>query len=401
MISLALSLIAMGASMVSAVSPKPAGGEILLGMSTALTGPTSELGLKMKAGVVAAFEEENRTGGVNGRLLRLVAVDDAYEPSKAGPNMRALVDEHNAVAIIGNVGTPTAVVAVPICRERKVAFFGAFTGAGILRKTPPDREVINFRASYAEETAAMVDALVDMAGISVDQIAFFTQRDAYGDAGFAGGIAAMKRHGLKDDAVVAHGRYERNTVNVESGLADILTAAKMPKAVIMVGTYGPCAKFIKLARESDLHAIFLNVSFVGAASLAKELGESGNGVIVTEVVPHPDSQCAAAKGYRAALKASDPKAETSHVSFEGYLVGRTMVLALRNIKGDPTREAVTDALESLGAFDLGLGVKLSLSREDHQASHTIWPSVIRNGKVEDMDWSSFKSMATTIDKGDR
>ena len=167
--------------------------------------------------------------------------------------------------MIGNVGTPPAIAAVPIVNRSHVPFYGAFTGAGILRRIPTDRYVINYRASYAEETAAMVQALLTYGQLKPEEIAFFTQRDAYGDSGFVGGIAALKKNGLKNEAQITHARYERNSLAVENGLADILLAKPEPKAVIIVGTYAPAAKFIRLARSYGLHSLFLNVSFVGAA----------------------------------------------------------------------------------------------------------------------------------------
>ena len=299
--------------------------QIVLGMSTALTGPAAELGLNVRAVFLAAFAEANRSGGVHGRKLSLISLDDGYEPSRTAPNMRKLIDEKRVLGVVGNVGTPTAVAAIPIANAGKTPFFGAFTGAGVLRKTPPDRYVINFRASYAEETAAMVDALIAEAGLKPEQVAFFTQRDAYGDAGYVGGIAALKRHGLKDDRGIAHGRYDRNTDAVENGLADIMAADPPARAVIMVGAYKPCAAFIKLAREFNLEAIFLNVSFVGSAPLAKALGRDGDGVIITQVVPHVDADLTVVKAYRAALSASDSKAEPTFGSLEGYIAGRIFI----------------------------------------------------------------------------
>ena len=136
------------------------GDEVVLGMSTALSGPAAELGQNMRAGVLAAIEEANRAGGVGGHALRLISLDDGYEPARTAPNMRTLIDAEQVAVVIGNVGTPTAVAAVPIANASKTPFFGAFTGAGVLRKSPPDRYVINYRASYAEETGAMVDALI-------------------------------------------------------------------------------------------------------------------------------------------------------------------------------------------------------------------------------------------------
>jgi ABC-type branched-subunit amino acid transport system substrate-binding protein len=370
--------------------PPPASaeqGEILLGMSTALSGPAAELGENMKIGVLAALEEANRGGGVGGRPLRLVALDDQYEPAQTVPNMRELIAEKQVVAVVGNVGTPTAVAAVPIANEAKTPFYGAFTGAGVLRKRPPDRYVINYRASYAEETAAMVDALVSEAGLRVNEIAFFTQRDAYGDAGFVGGIAALRRHGLESEHDVTHGRYERNTLAVENGLAEVLQADPPPRAVIMVGAYAPCARFIELARDVGLDALFLNVSFVGAAPLAAALGEKGEGVIVTQVVPHFEADLPIVSAYREALAALDAQAPPTFGSLEGYVAASILIRALHAIEGPPTREAIVNALEGLGEFDVGLGVALRLAPDEHQASHTVWPTILRGGKVLPLDWA--------------
>ncbi len=372
--------------------------EILFGMSTALTGPAAQLGMNMQAGVDAAFAEANRTGGIHGRFLRLITLDDGYEPRRTAPNMHQLIGEHNVVGVIGNVGTPTAVTAVPIANQHKTVLFGAYTGAGVLRKSPPDRYVINYRASYAEETAAMVDALINNAGIKVEEIGFFTQRDAYGDAGYFGGVAALKRHGLESDNMVAHGRYERNTDAVENGLADIIASKTPVRAVIMVGAYQPCATFIKLARQFELDALFLNVSFVGSTPLANALGVAGDGVIVTQVVPHFEMDLPIAIEYREAMSANNQDAPFTFGALEGYIAGRILIAALERIDKTPTREAVVTALEDLGRFDIGIGHALEIRRDDHQASHKVWPSIIRNGKIVPFDWSELNTRLSNIDQ---
>lgn len=359
---------------------------IVLGMSTALTGPTAILGLNMQTGVLAAIDEVNRSGEIHGRKLRLVSLDDGYEPFRTAPNMRRLIDKERVLAVIGNVGTPTAVAAIPIANASKTPFFGAFTGAGILRKTPPDRYVINYRASYAEETTAMVDALITHGRLKPQEIAFFTQRDAYGDAGFTGGIAALKRHGLKDENAVVHTRYERNTLAVENGLADIILSDPQPRAVIMVGAYSPCAAFIRLAKQSGLKAIFLNVSFVGAEPLAEALGKDGDGVIVTQVVPHFGSDLQVVREYSKALKSWNSSVTPTFGSLEGYIAARILCRALETIQGPMTREAVIDALEGLGEFDIGLGERLRFGPDEHQACHHVWPTILRGGKAVPFQW---------------
>jgi branched-chain amino acid transport system substrate-binding protein len=362
--------------------------EIVLGMSTALSGPAADLGNKMLEGVNAALAEVERAGGLHGRRVRLIALDDGYEPERTGPNIRKLVEQEHVVAIVGDVGTPTAVVALQITNPNRTPFFGAFSGAGLLRKSPPERYVVNYRASYEEEILAMVDALIDRAGIRCSQIAFFTQRDAYGDSGFAGGVRALRSHGLKDESSVLHVRYERNTVSIDEALAGVLLAKEPPRAVIMVGAYKPCAAFIERARANGLDPFFLNVSFVSSSSLLRELGDKGDGVIITQVVPHFDDDLPIVKQYRAALAESAEGSTPGFISLEGYISTRILCRALAAIDGAPDRESVANALEGLGAFDVGLGEPMNLSADQHQACHRVWPTIIRGQEIVPFDWAS-------------
>jgi ABC-type branched-subunit amino acid transport system substrate-binding protein len=364
--------------------------EVLVGMSAALTGPTAALGTGVKAGVEACFAEVNAAGGIEGRTLKLLALDDGYEPARCAPNMRKLIGDEEVFAVIGNVGTPTAIVAVPIANEMKTMLFGAFTGAGVLRQTPPDRYIINYRASYAEETAAMVNGFVNDIGIKPEEIAFFTQNDGYGNAGYSGAMKALQAIGFEGGESLAHGRYERNTTNVEDGLLTILDADVTPKAVIMVGAYKPCAAFIKLAKESELDAIFVNVSFVGSKALANELGEDGDGVVVTQVVPHPDADMPGLAAFRDAMKTHASDADAGFVALEGYLAAKVFCAGLQAAGSDLTKEGAIDALEGLTDLDIGIGVNVTLSKTEHQASHKVYPTVIGGGVFDALDWSALK-----------
>lgn len=325
----------------------------------------------------------------------LDARDDGYEPERTVPNMRAFAEDSEVLGVIGNVGTPTALVALPIAIKNSLLFFGAYTGAGALRQTPPDHVVVNVRASYAEETSAMVDALIQAAGLDISEIAFFTQRDGYGDAGFAGGLAALERHGLTDKGSVMHVRYQRNNLSVESALADLLMSARKTKAVIMVGAYAPCAKFIRLAREMEFDAVLLNVSFVGTDSLIQELSkEESEGVIITQVVPHFDANLPIIQSYRVAMQSAfdrtntDPGAKWNPTfgSLEGYVAAQILIRAIQTQTQPLTRASILDALEKLGEFDLGLGASLRLDQVEHQASHKIGPTILRDGKVAPFEW---------------
>jgi branched-chain amino acid transport system substrate-binding protein len=368
--------------------------EIVLGMSTALTGSVENLGQGIQRGILAGLARANRNGGVNGRKLRLIALDDEYDPTRTGLNVRQLTEKDGVLAIIGDVGTSTAIVAVPLTNDQKTLFFAPFSGGTILRKVPPDRYVINFRASYAEETAAMVDALIDIGGLKPEEIAFFTQRDSFGDDGFVLGLTALEHHGLKDPRKILDVRYQRNTLAVEGAVATLLMADKPPRAVVMVGACAPCAKFIRLCLDSDLNPIFLGVSFVDGNSLADAVGTTDAHIIVTQVVPDPSDEGFPMVGeYQTDLKAMDPLASPGFVDFEGYIAARILTLALERIQGSITRESVVDALDGLGQFDLGLGERLSLGAAEHQASHQVWPTLLKEGRFVPFHWSEIRALS--------
>lgn len=352
---------------------------IKVGMSSALTGPLSYIGQNMRDGIDAYFQRINDSGGINGKQIKLIVKDDKYEPHLAARNMRQLIDEENVIAVIGNVGTPTAVVTVPIANEKKTLLFGAFTGADLLRKFPPDRYVINYRASYKEEAATMVDCILGL-GIQPEEIAFFTQRDGYGDAGYAGAESALIARGFTDVSSLVHGRYTRNTLNVEGALAKLINASAKPKVVIMAGGYEPSAKFIKLARKQFPDLLFFNLSFVGSNALLNVLGEDAENVIVTQVVPDFTSDLAISRDYMADMNEFKSNIIPSFVSFEGYIVSKIFVEALKKIEGVFSKEKLIDAFYTLDNFDIGLDEKISYSSIKNQAIHRVWPMIVKQGR---------------------
>jgi branched-chain amino acid transport system substrate-binding protein len=358
--------------------------DVVLGMSAALSGPSGQLGRGMRMGIEAYIRSVNADGGIRGRRLRLVVRDDAYQAAPVADNMRQLIDGEQVLAVIGSVGTPGATVAVPIANEKQTLLFGAFSGADVLRKTPPDRYVFNFRASYAEETGVMVRGLLRR-GIKPQQIALFTQNDAYGDSGYQGARAALDEVGYPDGASLAHGRYERGTLDVADALLTIMQARTRPRAVIMVGSYGASAKFISLARQALSNVLFLNVSFVGSEALIQALGPDSEGVIITQVVPHHDADLPGVAAYRAAMQRYFPESALGPVSLEGFLAARTFGRALNEAPA-VTREGVVIAFERLGRVDIGVGVPMMYSATEHQGSHHVWLTVVRNQSLVPFEW---------------
>lgn len=361
---------------------------IKIGSSTALEGPAQTLGQGMTLGEQLYFDLINAKGGIKGQKVTLIVYNDSYEPSQTAPNMRKLILKDKVLAIIGNVGSPNAVVSVPIINELKTLLYGSYAGAGVLRKTPPDRYVFNFRASYAEETAAMVKGLLK-AGVKPDEIAFFTQNDSFGDSGYYGAINALKEEGYKDTEKLINARFTRNTLNVEEGLSELMDTPKPLKAIIIVAPYRPAARFIKLAAEELPNTLFLNVSFVESETLIKELGTfEDNRVIVTQVVPSYDSTLPAIKEYRESLKKYAKDRRPDYVSLEGYLATKLFVLALQRAADENklTKEGLVEVMEQMHDVDIGIGIPISYDKNNHQALHTVWPTILRKGKFSSFEW---------------
>ncbi|MCL2430249.1 MAG: ABC transporter substrate-binding protein, partial [Alphaproteobacteria bacterium] len=224
--------------------------EIRFGIAAPFSGTTKDLGLQMKLGIEAAFNQANAHDGANGRMLRLASADDGYEPARTLDAMRNLYETEQVFGIIGNVGTPTAQVALPFALERRMLFYGPFSGANLLRHDPPDRYVFNFRASYAEETDAVVRYLVRLRKLRPEQIAVFAQQDGYGDAGFAGVAKAMRALRDGDEGTILRLNYKRNSTDVDEAVARLRQAKGAIKAVVMVATYHAAAKFIERTRDT-------------------------------------------------------------------------------------------------------------------------------------------------------
>lgn len=350
-----------------AATPGVTNDTILLGQSAALSGPAARLGESMREGALTYFREINGGGGVHGRKIELISLDDGYEPERTIDNTQKLINGRIVFALFGYVGTPTSYAALPLIEASGVPFFGAFTGAQGLRE-PFSRHVFNIRASYYDETARLVDLVVAQRR---KRIAVFYQDDSYGKAGLAGVERAVERHHL---GVVALGTVKRNTTDVDAAVEKI--AAARPNAVIMISAYRSCAEFIRRAARVMPDVEFLNVSFVGSEALATELGADGNGVVISQVVPfYSDPMYDVAVEFRNALKRQFPQSKPSFNNLEGYIAAKAFVEGLRRAGPDLTRNGLIAALETFRDVDLGR-FKLTFTPTDHNGSQLVLLTMI-------------------------
>jgi ABC-type branched-subunit amino acid transport system substrate-binding protein len=363
--------------------------EIRFGITAAFTGPVRERGRQMKIGIDTAFNRVNDAGGIGGRMLKLIAADDGNEPPRTLQALKQLYEKDQIFGIIGSIGTATAAVAVPYALERRMLFFGAYTGGMVVRQDPPDRYVFNYRPSYAEEADAAVRYLVKMRRIPVRQIAVFAQQDDLGDAGYAGVAKAYRALGINDNALLRL-NYPRNTIEVDEAV-NLLRVQKVPvRAIIMSASYRAAAKFIEKTRNLYPEMIFTSISGVGGSSLAEELKLLGprytTGVLVTQVVPAVSGHSSAVLEYKNALAKYFPGEAPDYASLEGFVAASIVIDGLKRAGPQLDTEKLVEALESTRNLDLGLGVPLSFGRSDHQASHKIWGTALDEaGRFQPVD----------------
>jgi len=346
---------------------------ITLGMSAPLTGPNGAYGLDMRQTVQAYFDQVNKAGGINGRKLELVALDDGYETDKTIVNTKTLLNDKHAFALLAYYGSsPTTEAMNTVFGPAKVPLVGTISGASTLREpissNPNSRYMFNVRASYADETEAIVSQLVSL---GLKSIAVLYQNDGFGKSGLDGVTAALKKNNLAPTAV---GSVERNSVDVSKALAPIAKAN--PQAVIMVTLYKPTAAFVKAMKKAGQNPMFMTLSPVGTEQLVQELGTDARGIGISQVVPYPwNDVVPVVRDYQRV--AAKPGAY-SYYGMEAYLMARTMVEGLRRAGKDLSRDKLVSTLESMSGVDFG-GYRVNYNGNSHQGSRFVELTVVGPG----------------------
>ncbi len=360
----------------SASAPGVTPNEIVIGSSLALGGHASFLGTEYLHGAMCLINQINKEGGIHHRKIRVIAYDDGYDPPRCVANTQRLIHKDKVFALFCYVGTPTTVKIIDTVEENKIPLLGLFTGADKLR-FPFRHYIFNIRSSYYQETNAVVRYFVEEKGLR--RIAVFYQYDDYGFDGLKGTQIALQRYGLSP---VATGSFVRGTLEIEDALKKIQKSEA--QAVIMIGTYSPCAKFIKEARARRFNPLFHNVSFVGADKLVQELGDAGEGVFITQVVPPPTQRILlpASEQYSRLLSQYYPQDKPNFVSFEGFINARVLIEALRRAGRDISREGFIRTLESIKEHYVGIGAVINFGPKDHQGIDDVYLTEVRDGQLQ-------------------
>lgn len=353
---------------------------VVLGMANALSGPAAALGTELRDGALACFARINAEGGVNGRRIELVSLDDGYEPLRSEAATRRLIEEHRVFALFGYVGTPTSAAAVRVAKRHHVPYIAPFTGAEFLR-TPVSPLVFNVRASYYDEAEMLVRQAVDRLGLR--RIAVAAQDDSFGDTVRAGINRAMYRRGA---SIVGEGRFRRNSSEVAAAVGRISAAA--PEVVIMVGGYVSVAAFVREYRRTGQAPLLMTVSFVGTAGFVREEGPAGEGVVITQVVPSPfDESHPLVARYRRDSEAFAPGRTAGYGGLEGCLDALVFAEALNRAGREPDRKSLAAAFESMRGIRVA-GIRVDYSANRHQGMSEVYLTRIVGGRplqVKELD----------------
>ncbi|WKB52903.1 ABC transporter substrate-binding protein [Eleftheria terrae] len=343
---------------------------IRLGMSSPLSGPTGAYGRAMKEGIETYFAQVNAAGGVAGRKLELVALDDGYETEPAVANTRRLIEQEKVFALMGYYGTSPTAAVLPVLDASGVPLIGTISGADSLRR-PVNRHVFHLRASYGDETAAIVKNLIT---VGIRRVAVLYQDDGFGQAGLKGVSEALVAHQLSP---VATASVPRNSVDVAQAVSTI--AKSGAQAVVMVTLYRPTAAFIKQMRAAGATPFFVALSPVGTDQLIAELGaDNARGIQVSQVIPSPwGDRVAVVREYKKALQTYAKQSAPSYYGLEGYLNARLVTAALQRAGRNLSRERLAAALRG-GAFDLG-GYRVEFDEGSNSGSNYVEISVVGGG----------------------
>ena len=369
--ALIIGILAFGAT--AAVAAEPAGGTIKIGMVNDQSGPNKGAGKSMRVGVDAYFKAVNEKGGVNGKKIELISVNDQYVPEKTIDGVLKLIEEQKIFALVGTIGTSNGVSVMPVVKEYKLPFVAPRSGAANFRN-PVTREIINIRASHQEEVDKLVDLLVREGGAK--RFAIFYQNDTFGMDVLSCTENALKRHGL---SLVSKGSFERTTKAVTSALATILEGK--PDAIILGSIYAPGAEFAQAARKEGLKSYLATGSFAGGSNLVKAAGPAAEGIIMSQVVPHlQDLSLPLTKECKEAVEKNPEDVGFNAVSMEGCMTAKSMVLALEKAGNPPTQDGFIKAYEAMKDADMG-GIKLSFSPGNHQGQSNVFLEIVKDGKL--------------------
>ncbi|HET9926350.1 MAG TPA: ABC transporter substrate-binding protein [Methylomirabilota bacterium] len=382
--------------------------EIRIGMSAAFRGTAAGLGTELYRGAQAYYGEINARGGMFGRPITVVALDDSYNPEPCIRNTIQLLDRERVFFLSNYVGTPTLTRALPVIKQyadQQVVLVGNFTGAQPQREAPYVDQVFNVRASYRQEMMALVERFWQA---GARRFGVYYQIDAYGRSGTDGVARGLAARGAK---IAGEATYVRGA-KFEEDMGPAVRALREAgcDVVLCTGAYQGCGAFVRSARDAGWTVPISNVSFVGSDAMLALLVKHGRtkgrdytrALVNSQVVPsYDDVGLPGVAEYRTLMDKHNPQVpeairdaaytpqKHSFISLEGYVNARVIVEALRRAGANGGRQSFRQALESLRGLDLGIGAPLTFTAERHQGLDSVYFTRVEGERwVPVADWSA-------------
>lgn len=332
--------------------------QILIGQSAPLSGSNKELGEEIRDGALAYFKKVNDAGGIGGKKIELISLDDTNVPAKAAENGRVLIEDKGVIALFGYASATLSVPALPVVEKNKTPFIAPFTGADPMRVYK--RYVYNHRASYADELEKIIDFY---ANVGVKTFGVLYHDDPVGRENLTAVQRAINKRSFKQATAIGIPRVNPDIKKA----VDAVTAAK-PDVLITTTLFKPSADFIKAARAANPGMQFVSTSFAGPNVLMRALGTDGAGVAISQVVPPVTNKAIpVVSEYQAAFAKYTGKQNFGATSLESYIAAKMLVEGLRRAGKEPTRESLANALDNLSEFDAG-GYVVSFTPTNHNGS---------------------------------
>jgi len=351
--------------------------EIVLGCSVPMTGPVARQGKQLIPGMLCYFNYINEQGGVNGKKIELVVLDDQYDIDKTVLNTQKFIEEIKPIALVGYVGTTGIIKVSNMLRKARLPLIGPISGAHQMH-IPFNPYIFNIRNSYWAEAEVQVDYAVNE--LKIERIAVFYQKDEFGISGYKGVVRALA---LKyDKSIVSEAVFERGQLADDEAIERICKSN--PDVIITVAAYNVMADFVKRVRARGINPLFIGNSFTRATPLAELLGKLGNGVIITQASPPPPTWSGAdfpaVELYRKLMRTYYPGQRFTAIAMGGFIVAKVVVEGLRRCGDNLTSENLVNALETFKDYNLDIDATITYAPRFREGFDAVYLTEIRNEK---------------------
>lgn len=343
---------------------------ILIGQTVGVTGTVAGPVKEMNEGAIAYFNRINKQGGIHGRKIEMIVLDDKFDPALTRANAETLIKQEQVFALFLGRGTPHTQAILPLLAEHNVPLVAPSTGAMIFHE-PAHRHLFNIRAKYQDE---VIKAVEHFNTTGVKSISILHVDDAFGMDGLEGFNKAMKTHNITPVSVT---KFARVKPDYAATAAEVIKAN--PGALIIVSSAKNTVEVIKAIRKQGGRMQIMTMSNNSSQAFVKDLGPAGNGVIVSQITPAPHL-ISTTLGQEFASLAKANGVTISYAAMEGFVNAKVLVEGLRRAGPNLTRDGFIRAMESMQRVDFG-GLMVTYGPGDHTGSEFVELTMIgKNGR---------------------